>query len=99
MRELKKHCKEYHDDVELKHEKHVFNRYEGFEKWKKEEEIRTKSSFVKNRGVKKVKNKQFTYYMCNRSGIAIIKSERKHHEKIGRSVKCGKTCPTFMTSI
>ncbi|GFT26010.1 c2H2-type domain-containing protein [Trichonephila clavipes] len=34
-----------------------------------------------------------------KSGIAIIKSERKHHEKIGGSIKCGKTCPAFMTSI
>ncbi|GFW49866.1 c2H2-type domain-containing protein [Trichonephila clavipes] len=37
--------------------------------------------------------------MCHRSGIAIIKSERKRHEKIGGSIKCGKTCPAFMTSI
>ncbi|GFX36273.1 c2H2-type domain-containing protein [Trichonephila clavipes] len=72
---------------------------EGFEEWKKEEEIRTKSFFVKRGGVKKVTNKQFTYYMCHRSGIAIIKSERKRHEKIGGSIKCGKTCPAFMTSI
>ncbi|GFQ94581.1 hypothetical protein TNCT_17081 [Trichonephila clavata] len=35
----------------------------------------------------------------DRSGIAKIKSERKRHEKIGGSVKCGKTCPAFMTSI
>ncbi|GFU93646.1 c2H2-type domain-containing protein [Trichonephila clavipes] len=71
----------------------------SFEEWKKEEEIRTKSFFVKRGGAKKVTNKQFTYYMCHRSGIAIIKSERKHHEKIGGSIKCGKTCPAFMTSI
>ncbi|GFU18942.1 uncharacterized protein TNCV_2347331 [Trichonephila clavipes] len=32
-------------------------------------------------------------------GIAIIKSERKRHEKIGGSIKCGKTCPAFKTSI
>ncbi|GFX22048.1 c2H2-type domain-containing protein [Trichonephila clavipes] len=72
---------------------------EDFEEWKKEEEIKTKSSFVKRGGTKKVTNKQFTYYMCHRSGIAIIKSERKRHEKIGGSIKCGKTCPAFMTSI
>ncbi|GFU46385.1 c2H2-type domain-containing protein [Trichonephila clavipes] len=72
---------------------------EGFEEWKKEEEIRTKSSFVKRGGAKKVTNKQFTYYMCHRSGISIIKSGRKRNEKIGGSVKCGKTCPAFMTSI
>ncbi|GFU94700.1 uncharacterized protein TNCV_1716711 [Trichonephila clavipes] len=72
---------------------------EGFEEWKKDEEIRTKSSFVKRGGAKKVTNKQFTYYMCHRSLISIIKSERKRHEKIGGSVKCGKTCPAFMTSI
>ncbi|GFW76095.1 c2H2-type domain-containing protein [Trichonephila clavipes] len=89
----------YHDDFELKHEKHVFNTDEGFEEWKKEEEIRTKSSFVKRGGAKKVTNKQFTYYMCHRSGISIIKSGRKRNEKIGGSVKCGKTCPSFMTSI
>ncbi|GFS88648.1 hypothetical protein TNCV_1462461 [Trichonephila clavipes] len=41
--------------------------YEGFEEWKKEEEIRTKSFFVKRGGAKKVTNKQFTYYMCHRS--------------------------------
>ncbi|GFU96908.1 hypothetical protein TNCV_859381 [Trichonephila clavipes] len=52
MRELKKHYIEYHDDFELKHEKHVFNTDEGFEEW--EEEIRTKSSFVKRGGTKKV---------------------------------------------
>ncbi|GFT22858.1 hypothetical protein TNCV_1856861 [Trichonephila clavipes] len=34
-----------------------------------------------------------------KSGIATIKSERKRHEKIGGSIKCGKTCPAFMTSI
>ncbi|GFT97077.1 c2H2-type domain-containing protein [Trichonephila clavipes] len=72
---------------------------EGFEKWKKEEEIRTKSFFVKRGGAKKVTNKQFTYYMCQRSSITIIKSERKCHEKIGVSIKCGKTCPAFMTFI
>ncbi|GFX45926.1 c2H2-type domain-containing protein [Trichonephila clavipes] len=101
MRELKKHYIEYHDDFELKHEKHVFNTDEGFEEWKKEEErgIRTKSSFVKHGGAMKVTNKQFTYYMCHRSGISIIKSERKRNEKIGGSIKCGKTCPAFMTSI
>ncbi|GFT68180.1 c2H2-type domain-containing protein [Trichonephila clavipes] len=71
---------------------------EGFEEWKKEE-IRTKSSFVKRGGAKKVTNKQFTYYMCHRSGISIIKSGRKRNEKIGGSVKCGKTCPAFITSI
>ncbi|GFW94067.1 hypothetical protein TNCV_1713161 [Trichonephila clavipes] len=69
MRELKKHYIEYHDNFELKLEKHVFNTDEGFEEWKKEEEIRTKSSFVKRGGAKK------------------------------ESVKCGKTCPAFMTSI
>ncbi|GFV49121.1 uncharacterized protein TNCV_236551 [Trichonephila clavipes] len=37
--------------------------------------------------------------MCHRSGIAIIKSERKRHENIGGSMKCRKTCPAFMTSI
>ncbi|GFW59176.1 hypothetical protein TNCV_2781071 [Trichonephila clavipes] len=37
--------------------------------------------------------------MRHRSGIAIIKSERKRHEKIGGSIKCGKTYPAFMTSI
>ncbi|GFV75932.1 MULE domain-containing protein [Trichonephila clavipes] len=37
--------------------------------------------------------------MCHRSGIAIIKSERKRHENIGGSIKCGKTCPAFMTPI
>ncbi|GFY41048.1 hypothetical protein TNIN_293111 [Trichonephila inaurata madagascariensis] len=76
IRELKKHYIEYHDDIELKHEKDVLNTNEGFEKWKKEEEIRTKLSFVKNGGVKKVNNKQFTYYMCNRSGIVIFKSKK-----------------------
>ncbi|GFU82685.1 c2H2-type domain-containing protein [Trichonephila clavipes] len=75
------------------------SRNEGFEEWEKEEEIRTKSSFVKHGGAKKVTNKQFTYYMCHRSGISIIKSGRKRNEKIGGSVKCGKTCPAFMTSI
>ncbi|GFS86407.1 uncharacterized protein TNCV_4519161 [Trichonephila clavipes] len=33
------------------------------------------------------------------SGISIIKSGRKRNEKIGGSVRCGKTCPAFMTSI
>ncbi|GFU97089.1 hypothetical protein TNCV_3347351 [Trichonephila clavipes] len=54
---IKKHYIEYHDDFELKHEKHVFNTDEGFEEWKKEEEIKTKSSFVKRGGTKKVTNK------------------------------------------
>ncbi|GFW51186.1 c2H2-type domain-containing protein [Trichonephila clavipes] len=58
------------------------------------------SLFVKNGGVRKsAKNKQFSYYICNRSGIAKLKSERKRMEKIGGSVKCGKTCPAFMTAI
>ncbi|GFT68021.1 hypothetical protein TNCV_713751 [Trichonephila clavipes] len=34
-----------------------------------------------------------------KSGIAKLKSERKRMEKIGESVKCGKTCPAFMTAI
>ncbi|GFY19427.1 c2H2-type domain-containing protein [Trichonephila clavipes] len=34
-----------------------------------------------------------------KSGIAKLKSGRKRHEKIGGSVKCGKTCPAFMTAI
>ncbi|GFV27897.1 MULE domain-containing protein [Trichonephila clavipes] len=38
-------------------------------------------------------------YEIQTSGISIIKSERKRNEKIGGSVKCGKTCPAFMTSI
>ncbi|GFW28101.1 MULE domain-containing protein [Trichonephila clavipes] len=37
--------------------------------------------------------------MCHRSGVSTIKSERKRNEKIGGSVKCGKTYPAFMTSI
>ncbi|GFW32589.1 hypothetical protein TNCV_565341 [Trichonephila clavipes] len=77
----------------------LIEEYEGFEEWKKDEEIRTKSFFVKRGGAKKVTNKQFAYYMCYRSGIAIIKSERKRYEKIGGSIKCGKSCPAFMTSI
>ncbi|GFW68262.1 hypothetical protein TNCV_1881421 [Trichonephila clavipes] len=60
------------------------------------EEIRTKSPFVKNEDIKKV-NTQFAYYICNRSGIANLKSEGKHHGEIGGSVKCGKTCTAFMT--
>ncbi|GFY40215.1 putative zinc finger transcription factor protein 17 [Trichonephila inaurata madagascariensis] len=96
FRELKKHFKESHEDIQLKHEEHVFNTDEGFERWKKEEEIKTKSAFVKNGGVKKLTNKQFTYYICNRSGTAKIKSERKRHVKMRESVKCGKTCPAFM---
>ncbi|GFQ74228.1 hypothetical protein TNCT_105101 [Trichonephila clavata] len=34
-----------------------------------------------------------------KSGIVKLKSERKRHEKIGGSVKCGKTCPAFMNAI
>ncbi|GFT43763.1 hypothetical protein TNCV_4464322 [Trichonephila clavipes] len=44
-------------------------------------------------------NREGTGLLKRRSGIAIIKSETKHHEKIGGSIKCGKTCPAFMTSI
>ncbi|GFY73041.1 hypothetical protein TNIN_202861 [Trichonephila inaurata madagascariensis] len=63
------------------------------------EEVRTKSLFVKNGGVRKsAKNRQISY-ICNRSGIAKLKSERKRHEKIGGFVKCGKTCPVFMTTV
>ncbi|GFT38038.1 c2H2-type domain-containing protein [Trichonephila clavipes] len=99
LKELKKHYEVSHDKIELKYEKHVFNTNESFQKWKKEE-VRTKSLFVKNGGVRKsAKNKQFFYYICNRSGIAKLKSERKRMEKIGGSVKCGKTCPAFMTAI
>ncbi|GFR16068.1 uncharacterized protein TNCT_342451 [Trichonephila clavata] len=72
---------------------------EGFETWTKEEELRTKSLFVKNSGIRKAKNRQFTYYICNRSGFAKLKSERKRHEKIEGFVKCGKTCPAFMNAI
>ncbi|GFQ77237.1 hypothetical protein TNCT_559681 [Trichonephila clavata] len=32
MKKLKKHYKESHDDLKLKHEEHVFNTDEGFEK-------------------------------------------------------------------
>ncbi|GFS74260.1 c2H2-type domain-containing protein [Trichonephila clavipes] len=100
LKELKKHYELSHDEIELKHEEHVFNTDESFQKWKKEEEVRTKSLFVKNGGVRKrAKNKQFFYYICNRSGIAKLKSERKRNEKIGGSVKCGKTCPAYMTVI
>ncbi|GFV14703.1 uncharacterized protein TNCV_2586761 [Trichonephila clavipes] len=99
LKELKKHYEVSHDEIELKQEEHVFNTDESFQKWKKEE-VRTKSLFVKNGGVRKsAKNKQFSYYICNRSGIAKLKSERKRMEKIGGSVKCGKTCPAFMTAI
>ncbi|GFY15056.1 c2H2-type domain-containing protein [Trichonephila clavipes] len=99
LKELKKHYEVSHDEIELKQEEHVFNTYESFQKWKKEE-LRMKSLFVKNGGVRKsAKNKQFSYYICNRSGIAKLKSERKRLEKIGGSVKCGKTCPAFMTAI
>ncbi|GFU88394.1 c2H2-type domain-containing protein [Trichonephila clavipes] len=66
----------------------------------KKEEVRPKSLFVKKGGVRKsAKNRQFSYYICNRSGIAKLKSERKRNEKIVGSVKCGKTCPAFMTAI
>ncbi|GFU84157.1 c2H2-type domain-containing protein [Trichonephila clavipes] len=66
----------------------------------KREEVRPKSLFVEKGGVRKrAKNRQFSYYICNRSGIAKLKSEGKCHEKIGGSVKCGKTCPAFMTAI
>ncbi|GFX23529.1 putative zinc finger transcription factor protein 17 [Trichonephila clavipes] len=97
MKELKEHYKEYHEDIQLKHEKHVFNTDEGFEQWKREEEVRTKSSFVKNGGARKgAKNRQYTYYICNRSGIAKFKTERKRQAKKDGSVKCGITCPAFM---
>ncbi|GFV56590.1 putative zinc finger transcription factor protein 17 [Trichonephila clavipes] len=39
------------------------------------------------------------YLLRQWSGISIIKSERKRNEKIGGSVKCGKTCPAFIKSI
>ncbi|GFX63053.1 hypothetical protein TNCV_3161451 [Trichonephila clavipes] len=92
LKELKKHYEVSHDEIELKQE-HVFNTDKSFQKWKKEE-VRTKSLFVKNGGVRKrAKNKQFSYYICNRSGITMLKSERKRHEKIGGSDKCGKICP------
>ncbi|GFY59961.1 hypothetical protein TNIN_487301 [Trichonephila inaurata madagascariensis] len=68
LKELKKHYEVSHDEIELKHEEHVFNTDESFQKWKK-------------------------------SGIAKLKSERKRHKKIEGSVKCGKTCPAFMTAV
>ncbi|GFU52001.1 hypothetical protein TNCV_862011 [Trichonephila clavipes] len=86
VEKLKKHYEVSHDEIELKQEEHVFNTDDSFQKWKKEE-VRTKSLFVKNGGVRKsAKNKQFSYYICNRSGIAKLKSERKRMEKIGKSV-------------
>ncbi|GFR28653.1 hypothetical protein TNCT_180831 [Trichonephila clavata] len=92
VKELKKHHEESHDDLELKREINVFNTDDGFEK----EELRTKSLFVKNGGIrKKAKNRQFTYYICNRCGIANLKLEEKRHEKTGESVKCGKKCPAI----
>ncbi|GFU48461.1 c2H2-type domain-containing protein [Trichonephila clavipes] len=99
LKELKKHYEVSHDEIELKQEQ-AFNTDESFQKWKKEE-VRTKSLFVKNGGVRKrAKNNQFSFYICNRCGIAKLKSERKRHEEIGgSSVKCGKTFPAYMTAI
>ncbi|GFX03200.1 uncharacterized protein TNCV_1700841 [Trichonephila clavipes] len=71
LKELKKHYEVSHNEIELKHEEHVFNTDQSFQKWKKEEERYCKVKIGK----------------------------RKHHKKIGGSVKCGKTCPAFMTVI
>ncbi|GFS91199.1 hypothetical protein TNCV_577121 [Trichonephila clavipes] len=45
LKELKKHYEVSHDEIELKQEEHVFNTDKSFQKWKKEEEARTKSLF------------------------------------------------------
>ncbi|GFQ99452.1 hypothetical protein TNCT_671831 [Trichonephila clavata] len=42
MKELKKHYEEYHEELELKYEEHVFNTDESFEKWKKGRRIKNK---------------------------------------------------------
>ncbi|GFT14039.1 hypothetical protein TNCV_275121 [Trichonephila clavipes] len=52
-----------------------------------------------DRTAKSAFNAEPIFHTKKESGIAIIKSERKRHEKIGGSIKCGKTCPAFMTSI
>ncbi|GFV83680.1 uncharacterized protein TNCV_2554681 [Trichonephila clavipes] len=44
-------------------------------------------------------NTDESFQKRKKSGIAKLKSERKRMEKIGGSVKCGKTCPAFMTAI
>ncbi|GFW10440.1 hypothetical protein TNCV_892351 [Trichonephila clavipes] len=52
LKELKKHYEVSHDEIKLKQKEHVFNTDDSFQKWKKEE-VRTKSLFVKNGGVRK----------------------------------------------
>ncbi|GFT69010.1 c2H2-type domain-containing protein [Trichonephila clavipes] len=44
-------------------------------------------------------NTDESFQKWKKSGIAKLKSERKRLEKIGGSVKCGKTCPALMTAI
>ncbi|GFW30209.1 hypothetical protein TNCV_3067611 [Trichonephila clavipes] len=50
-------------------------------------------------GLKHVFNTDDSFQKWKKSSIAKLKSERKRMEKIGESVKCGKTCPAFMTAI
>ncbi|GFW64884.1 hypothetical protein TNCV_2334731 [Trichonephila clavipes] len=46
-----------------------------------------------------MKNTYLTHMKFLKSGKSAGRRKRKRHEKIEGSIRCGKTCPAFMTSI
>ncbi|GFU22174.1 hypothetical protein NPIL_307841 [Nephila pilipes] len=60
MKQLIKHYNDCHEDFQLQLENHIFNTNEEFLNWKKEEEIKTNSSFVVN-GAKAHTNEEMEF--------------------------------------
>uniref|UniRef100_A0A1B6CP64 C2H2-type domain-containing protein n=1 Tax=Clastoptera arizonana TaxID=38151 RepID=A0A1B6CP64_9HEMI len=85
------HFEEKHG-IKMKLEEHIFNSVSDFMKWKREMEVLTTTSFVKNRG----QTNNIKHYLCHRCGLHKYKGLNKRHLKITGSCKIGAFCPASM---
>ena len=92
---LIKHIEDDHKE-NIDKEQLNFNTYDDFLSWKKDEESRTKTSYVQKCASRTCDDIQLWYFYCNRSGVYRTKSDGIRTLKTQGSSKLGEFCTAHM---
>lgn len=76
-----------------------FDTWEEFSSWKRQEEIRTESCYVRDSSMKTYGSANHYYFYCNRSGDFVPKGHGKRQLKLQSSSKTGTTCVAHIKAI
>ena len=89
-----KHLEEVHD-IHCRRESHLFQDWNTFVEWKKNVEIKSKTDFIHSTASKRP-NKNYTYYVCSRSGYYTSRQKEDQRQRKIKSLgsrKIGGCCP------